>query len=71
MIESGQRGHMVITASLASLFESPSMENGVYSATKMAVFGLARYLHDELRPKRIGVSVICPGPRDHQHATQR
>lgn len=53
--------HMVITASLAGVYEMPERENAVYSSTKMAVFALARYLRAELQPEGIGVSALCPG----------
>jgi len=61
MIAHGEPAHMVITCSLAGLYEMPERENAVYSATKMAVLGLARNLAAELRPYPIGVSALCPG----------
>jgi 2-hydroxycyclohexanecarboxyl-CoA dehydrogenase len=61
MIASGQPGHYVITGSLVSLFETPAHNNGVYTATKMALLGLATSLRAELAPKNIGVGILFPG----------
>jgi len=61
MIASGEPGHVTITASLVSLFELPANNNSVYTATKMALLGLAMSLRLELEPHRIGVSVLFPG----------
>src|SRR6185312_3306155 len=35
---------------------------GVYVTTKFALVGLAEALRADLKPKGIGVSVLCPGP---------
>lgn len=61
MIEHGQPGHTVITASENALFEFPTYQNGVYCATKMALIGLATSMREELRPHAIGVTAFCPG----------
>jgi NAD(P)-dependent dehydrogenase (short-subunit alcohol dehydrogenase family) len=61
MVATGQPGHLMITASLVSLFELPGSNNGVYTATKMAVLGLATSLRAELEPHRVGVSALFPG----------
>lgn len=61
MIDAGQPGHMVVTASENSLFELPMHQNGVYCATKMALLGLATSMREELRPHAIGVTAFCPG----------
>jgi NAD(P)-dependent dehydrogenase (short-subunit alcohol dehydrogenase family) len=60
MIERGAVGHIVNTASGAGLVA----EGGgvMYSTSKFAVVGLSEALRLELEPKRIGVSVLCPGP---------
>jgi NAD(P)-dependent dehydrogenase (short-subunit alcohol dehydrogenase family) len=60
MIERGQGGHVVNTASIAGLVPAPA--NGVYSASKYAVVGLSECLRLDLAPHGIGVSVLCPGP---------
>jgi 2-hydroxycyclohexanecarboxyl-CoA dehydrogenase len=61
MIATGQPGHFVITASLVSLFETPGNNNGIYTATKMGLLGLATSLRAELAAKNIGVGVLFPG----------
>lgn len=60
MIERGQGGHIVNTASVAGLAAS---ENGVlYITAKYGVVGMSEALHAELKPFGIGASVLCPGP---------
>jgi NADP-dependent 3-hydroxy acid dehydrogenase YdfG len=58
MIEHGEGGHVVNTASMAGLTVSPG--NVVYSTSKFAVVGLSEGLKKELAPKGIGVTVLCP-----------
>lgn len=58
MLERGS-GHIVNTASMAGLVGiEPSIP---YTTTKFAVVGLSEGLAIYLRPKGIGVSVLCPG----------
>ena len=58
MIEYGQGGHIVSTASLgAFLAAGPA---GIYSASKFAVRGLSEALRSELEKYDIGVTVLCP-----------
>jgi NAD(P)-dependent dehydrogenase (short-subunit alcohol dehydrogenase family) len=61
MLEAGQSGHIVNTASVAGLLCPPL--SGPYVATKHAVVGLSECLHHDLtlRQSQIGVSVLCPG----------
>ncbi len=61
MIERGAGGHVVVTASENALFEFPKHQNGIYAATKMALFGLTASMREELRPHEIGVTAFCPG----------
>ena len=61
MVASGEPGHFVITDSLVGLFETPANNNGIYTATKMGLLGLATSLRAELAPKHIDVSVLFPG----------
>jgi NAD(P)-dependent dehydrogenase (short-subunit alcohol dehydrogenase family) len=61
MLASGLPGSYVITASLVSLFETPGNNNGIYTATKMGLLGLATSLRAELAPKNIDVGVLFPG----------
>ncbi len=58
MIDQGQGGHVVNTASMAGLIASQGL--GVYNTSKYAVVGLSETLAKDLRPYGIGVSVLCP-----------
>lgn len=59
LIEShGEGGQIVSTASIAGLISGASSP---YSVTKYGVVALSEGLRNELAPKGIGVSVLCPG----------
>jgi NAD(P)-dependent dehydrogenase (short-subunit alcohol dehydrogenase family) len=58
LIEQGQGGHVVNTASMAGLVGMQWL--GIYCASKFAVVGVSESLHRELKPHGIGVSVLCP-----------
>jgi NAD(P)-dependent dehydrogenase (short-subunit alcohol dehydrogenase family) len=58
LLEQGEGGHVVNTASMAGL--TGMLGLGMYSASKFAVVGLTESLHRELRGQGIGVSVLCP-----------
>jgi NAD(P)-dependent dehydrogenase (short-subunit alcohol dehydrogenase family) len=58
MIDQGQGGHVVNTASMAGLIASQGL--GVYNTSKYAVVGLSETLAKDLRAYGIGVSVLCP-----------
>lgn len=58
LIEQGQGGHIVNTASMAGLVGMRWL--GIYCASKFAVVGATESLHRELTPLGIGVSVLCP-----------
>lgn len=58
LLDQGQGGHVVNTASMAGLVGMEWL--GVYCASKFAVVGLTEALHRELKPLGIGVSVLCP-----------
>lgn len=62
MVERGQGGNLVVTASAAGYF--PMVSLPAYSTTKAAVLMLAQCLDAELRKHRIRVSAICPGVVD-------
>lgn len=49
-------------SSVAAFVPTPRMS--VYSATKSYVLALSKALHDELRPRGIKVTAVCPGPMD-------
>jgi NAD(P)-dependent dehydrogenase (short-subunit alcohol dehydrogenase family) len=58
MVEQGQGGHVLFTASYAGLV--PNVGLGPYCVAKYGVVALAEVLQRELRPSGIGVSVLCP-----------
>lgn len=58
MIEYGQGGHIVNTASLGAFVAAGPA--GIYSASKFAVRGLSEALCSELAKYDIGVTVLCP-----------
>lgn len=49
-------------SSIAAFAPTPRMS--VYSATKAYVLAFSKALHDELRPRGIKVTAVCPGPMD-------
>src|SRR5579859_2400172 len=55
----GEGGHFVNTASMAGMVSPPGMEP--YCATKFAVVAMSEGWAEQLAPKNIGVSVLCPG----------
>ena len=59
MLERGDPGHVVNTASLAGLISG----RGIYGATKHAVVSISESLYHDLASAkaRVGVSVLCPG----------
>ena len=59
MIEAGQGGYIVNTASMAGWLAAGSP--GIYNTTKFAVRGLSESLRYSLAPNGIGVSCVCPG----------
>src|SRR5947199_6786200 len=58
LIDQGQGGHLLFTASFAGLV--PNLGLGPYCVAKYGVVAMAEVLHRELRPDGIGVSVLCP-----------
>src|SRR5437899_1186638 len=58
MIAQQSEGHVVNTASMAGLIASQGL--GVYNTSKYAVVGLSETLVKDLKPHRIGGSVLCP-----------
>lgn len=49
-------------ASIASF--APNSRMAVYSSTKAYVLSLSRALREELKPRKINVLAVCPGPMD-------
>ncbi len=58
LIEQGEGGHVVNTASMAGLTGMSFL--GMYCASKFAVVGLTESLSREVRGRGIGVSLLCP-----------
>jgi len=54
-------GHLVNTASFAGLF-TYSHDRLPYAATKAAIVQISEGLAIHLRPRGIGVTLLCPGP---------
>jgi len=59
MIERGQGGHIVNTASMSAFVALP--RTAIYCTTKYAVRGFSESLRVELDKFNIGVSLLCPG----------
>jgi NAD(P)-dependent dehydrogenase (short-subunit alcohol dehydrogenase family) len=61
LVDSGEEGHVVNTASIAGLTSQPFM--GPYTASKHGVVSLSECLAKELELGKVnvGVSVLCPG----------
>lgn len=59
LVERGEGGHLVITASAAAFIPSNALP--AYATTKAAVLHLGNCLGVELASAGVGVSVICPG----------
>jgi NAD(P)-dependent dehydrogenase (short-subunit alcohol dehydrogenase family) len=55
----GEGGHIVSTASIAGLAAGPNLIP--YSVTKYGVVAISEAMREELAPRGIGVSVLCPG----------
>ena len=51
-------GHIVSTASIAGMMP---LDSSAYSATKFGVVAVSESLREELAPKGVGVSILCPG----------
>ena len=55
----GEGGHIVSTASIAGLISGGG--NVTYNVSKYGVVALSEGLREELAPRGIGMSVLCPG----------
>lgn len=60
LLEQGEPGHVINTASMAALTNMPY--SGIYFMSKHAVLSLSETLYHELtlRGAKVGVSVVCP-----------
>jgi short-subunit dehydrogenase len=61
ILEHGEEGHVVNTASVAGFQYRRGALQGPYSVSKFAVVALSEALEFELQGKPVGVSVLCPG----------
>ena len=67
-------GHIVSTASIAGMMP---LDSSAYSATKFGVVAVSESLREELAPKGVGVSILCPGfvntniIHSHRHLPER
>lgn len=55
-------GEILNSCSIASF--APNSRMAVYSSTKAYVMSFSRALRNELKPKKINVLAVCPGPMD-------
>jgi NAD(P)-dependent dehydrogenase (short-subunit alcohol dehydrogenase family) len=62
MIDAGRGGHLVNVSSAAGLVGLPW--HAAYSASKFGLRGVSEVLRFDLRPHRIGVTLVCPGGVD-------
>ncbi len=73
MVDQGS-GHIVSTASIAGMMP---LDSSAYSATKFGVVAVSESLREELGPKGVGVSILCPGfvntniIHSHRHLPER
>ena len=58
LIQSGLDGHIVNTASIMGMITGRG--SAAYCATKHAVVAISECMSEDLKPHRIGVSVLCP-----------
>src|SRR5262245_29589412 len=56
MLEGGEPGHLVNTASIAAL-----SGHGIYGVSKSTILKITETLHDNLKDTQIGVTALCPG----------
>ena len=61
MVAQEAEGHIVNTSSIAGLVPSAAPNIISYTAAKYGVVGITETLAEELKPYRIGTSVLCPG----------
>jgi short-subunit dehydrogenase len=55
-----RKGGILNVASISGFFPGPGM--AVYYATKAYVVSLSQALHQELKPRGVRVTALCPGP---------
>lgn len=57
-----ENAEIINTCSIASF--APNSRMAVYSSTKAFVMSFSRALRDELKPRKINVLAVCPGPME-------
>lgn len=57
-----EKSEIINTCSIASF--APNARMAVYSSTKAYIMSFSRALRQELKPKKINVIAVCPGPMD-------
>ena len=57
-----KNSRIINISSIASFVPTPRMT--VYSSTKAYVSSFSRGLHEELKPRKISVTAVCPGPME-------
>ena len=57
-----EKSEIINSCSIASF--APNTRMAVYSSTKAYVMSLSRALREELKPRKINVLAVCPGPMD-------
>lgn len=62
MIKAGKGGHVVNVSSAAGYFGLPW--HAAYSGSKFGLRGVSEVLRFDLRPHKIGVTLVCPGAVD-------
>ena len=62
ILQHGEEGHIVNTASVAGFQNRRGTNQGPHSMSKYAVLSLSEALEHELEGTNVGVSVLCPGP---------
>ncbi|MBT6277646.1 MAG: SDR family NAD(P)-dependent oxidoreductase, partial [Chromatiales bacterium] len=62
IVQHGEEGHVVNTASVAGFQNRSGTDQGPYSMSKYAALSLSEALAQELEGTNVGVSVLCPGP---------
>ncbi len=59
ILEHGEGGHIINTASMAGQVGMGNL--GIYNTSKFAVVGMSESMRQDLEPRNVGVSVLCPG----------
>jgi len=68
LLSQSEAPYIINVASTAAFQAGPNM--AVYYATKAFVLSFSEALHEELKPKGISVSALCPGPTDSEFASE-